>query len=64
MAALIGVSGQQYSKRECGILPINLNEAEIFSEDLKVPIQILFPKYFFKTDVPKMHMNNKEKVES
>lgn len=36
MGALIGVSGQQYGKRERGNLPINLNEAEIFSEDLKI----------------------------
>lgn len=64
MGELIGVSGQQYGKRERGILPINLDEAEIFSEDLKITIQMLFPKYFFKSNVPKMHINSKEKVES
>ncbi|WP_257243253.1 helix-turn-helix domain-containing protein [Staphylococcus xylosus] len=52
---MIGVSGQQYGKRERGEIPINLDEAMIFSEALKLPIQELFPEYFFVVKVPKMH---------
>ncbi|WP_258026114.1 helix-turn-helix domain-containing protein [Staphylococcus aureus] len=34
MGSLIGVSGQQYGKRERGEIPINLDEAMIFSKAL------------------------------
>ena len=44
--SLIGVSGQQYGKRERGEIPINLDEAMIFSKALETPIQELFPEYF------------------
>ncbi|WP_256625385.1 helix-turn-helix transcriptional regulator [Staphylococcus argenteus] len=55
MGGLIGVSGQQYGKRERGEIPINLDEAMIFSKALEKPIQELFPEYFFIERVPKMH---------
>ncbi|HGZ8161377.1 TPA: helix-turn-helix transcriptional regulator [Staphylococcus aureus] len=55
MGSLIGVSGQQYGKRERGEIPINLDEAMIFSKALETPIQELFPEYFFIERVPKMH---------
>ncbi len=57
MGSLIGVSGQQYGKRERGEIPINLDEAMIFSKALETPIQELFPEYFFIERVPKMHKN-------
>ncbi len=57
MGSLIGVSGQQYGKRERGETPINLDEAMIFSKALETPIQELFPEYFFIERVPKMHKN-------
>lgn len=57
MGSLIGVSGQQYGKRERGEIPINLDEAMIFSKALETPIQELFPEYFFIEQVPKMHKN-------
>ncbi|WP_256324362.1 helix-turn-helix transcriptional regulator [Staphylococcus sp. HMSC65H10] len=47
MGNLIGVSGQQYGKRERGEIPISLDEAMVFSKDLEIPIQELFPEYFF-----------------
>ncbi|HHW9689901.1 TPA: helix-turn-helix transcriptional regulator [Staphylococcus aureus] len=53
MGSLIGVSGQQYGKRERGEIPINLDEAMIFSKALETPIQELFPEYFFIERVPK-----------
>lgn len=55
MGNLIGVSGQQYGKRERGEIPISLDEAMIFSKALEIPIQELFPEYFFIKEVPKMH---------
>ncbi|MBA8773095.1 helix-turn-helix domain-containing protein [Staphylococcus schleiferi subsp. coagulans] len=55
MGTLIGVSGQQYGKRERGEIPISLDEAMAFSKELDVPIQELFPEYFFIKHVPKMH---------
>lgn len=55
MGNLIGVSGQQYGKRERGEIPISLDEALIFSSALNIPIQDLFPDYFFINKVPKMH---------
>ncbi|WP_257243825.1 XRE family transcriptional regulator [Staphylococcus sp. HMSC078A12] len=55
MGNLIGVSGQQYGKRERGEIPISLDEAMVFSKDLEIPIQELFPEYFFIKEVPKMH---------
>lgn len=55
MGKLIGVSGQQYGKRERGEIPISLDEAMVFSKALEIPIQELFPEYFFIKEVPKMH---------
>ncbi|PTJ09063.1 helix-turn-helix transcriptional regulator [Staphylococcus simulans] len=55
MGNLIGVSGQQYGKRERGEIPISLDEAMVFSKALEIPIQELFPEYFFIKEVPKMH---------
>ncbi|WP_105988580.1 helix-turn-helix transcriptional regulator [Staphylococcus simulans] len=55
MGNLIGVSGQQYGKRERGEIPISLDEAMVFSKALEIPIQELFPEYFFIKGVPKMH---------
>lgn len=55
MGNLIGVSGQQYGKRERGEIPISLDEAMVFSKALQIPIQELFPEYFFIKQVPKMH---------
>lgn len=55
MGNLIGVSGQQYGKRERGEIPISLDEAMVFAKDLEIPIQELFPEYFFIKEVPKMH---------
>lgn len=55
MAKAIGVTSQQYGKREREKVSISLEEAYIFSEMLGVPIEDLFPKYFFNVDVPKMH---------
>lgn len=46
MGNLIGVSGQQYGKRERGEIPISLDEAMVFSKTLQIPIQELFPEYF------------------
>lgn len=42
-------------KRERGEIPISLDEAMIFSKALEIPIQELFPEYFFIKGVPKMH---------
>ncbi|WP_017722682.1 helix-turn-helix domain-containing protein [Staphylococcus xylosus] len=55
MGELIGVTGQQYGKRERGEMSIDLDEALTFSKNLEVPIHILFPEYFFEQKVPKMH---------
>lgn len=55
MGNLIGVSGQQYGKRKRGEIPISLDEAMVFSKALEMPIQELFPEYFFIKEVPKMH---------
>lgn len=55
MAKSIGVSTQQYGKRERGIVSISLDEASKFSQVLDKPISELFPEYFFIVDVPKMH---------
>lgn len=55
MGKSIGVSAQQYSKRERGVVSITLEEAAILSEKLNKPMSEVFPEYFFKVDVPKMH---------
>lgn len=60
MGESIGVTAQQYGKRERGAMAITLEEASKFSERLKTPISELFPEYFFKVIVPKMH--KKEEV--
>lgn len=57
MARVIGVSTQQYGKRERGLISITLEEAHLFSQKLDTPIEDLFPEYFFNVDVPKMHKN-------
>lgn len=56
MAKSIGVSTQQYGKRERGIVSISLDEASEFSKVLDRPISELFPEYFFTVNVPKMHI--------
>ncbi|MCV2505678.1 helix-turn-helix transcriptional regulator [Melissococcus plutonius] len=53
----IGVTAQQYGKRERGIMAITLKEASELSKKLKMPISELFPEYFFIKIVPKMHEN-------
>lgn len=55
MAKVIGVTSQQYGKRERGIVSISLDEAFHFSKKLETPIEELFPEYFFNLNVPKMH---------
>lgn len=57
MAKVIGKTAQQYGKRERGKISITLDEARSFSDKLDVPIQQLFPEYFFILFVPKMHKN-------
>lgn len=52
---VIGVTAQQYGKRERGLMSISLEEASMFSDALAIPIIELFPEYFFKVVVPKMH---------
>lgn len=51
----IGVTAQQYSKRELGEMSITLDEAELLSKKIGKPITELFPEYFFNINVPKMH---------
>lgn len=56
---VIGVTAQQYGKRERGEMSITLDEASKISNKLNQPMHVLFPEYFFITNVPKMH---KEKI--
>lgn len=60
MGQFIGVTAQQYGKRERGLMSITLDEAKEFSEQLETPISELFPEYFFTVFVPKMHKNEQE----
>jgi transcriptional regulator with XRE-family HTH domain len=55
MAKVIGVSTQQYGKRERGEISIDLDEAFLMSKKMGVSIPELFPEYFFDVSVPKMH---------
>ncbi|MGK9308845.1 helix-turn-helix transcriptional regulator [Melissococcus plutonius] len=55
LGKIIGVTAQQYGKRERGIMAITLEEASKLSKKLKIPISELFPEYFFINIVPKMH---------
>lgn len=55
LGKVIGVSAQQYGKRELGKMPITLDEAGEFAKALNVSISELFPEYFFTYVVPKMH---------
>lgn len=55
MGAVIGVTAQQYGKRELGKMSITLDEARMFAEKLNVSTSELFPEYFFTVTVPKMH---------
>lgn len=55
MGKVIGVTAQQYGKRESGQISITLDEAGLFSKKLGKPITDLFPEYFFTYVVPKMH---------
>lgn len=57
LAEALGVSTQQYGKRERGIISIDLDEALVLSKKLDTPIDKLFPEYFFNVNVPKMHKN-------
>lgn len=55
MGKVIGVTAQQYGKRERSKMPITLEEAKALSDALKKPTSEVFPEYFFTTCVPKMH---------
>lgn len=55
LGEVIGVTAQQYGKRERGLMAITLEEASKFSVKLNIPISELFPEYFFTVFVPKMH---------
>lgn len=55
LGKVIGVTAQQYGKRERGEMSITLEEASEFSNALNKPISELFPEYFFTVVVPKMH---------
>lgn len=55
MAEVIGVTAQQYGKRERGEISISLEESHLFSQKLGISIDKLFPEYFFNVNVPKMH---------
>lgn len=55
MGKVLGVSAQQYGKREAGNISITLEEASLFSKKLGKPITEIFPEYFFTYVVPKMH---------
>ncbi|WP_303753300.1 helix-turn-helix transcriptional regulator [Enterococcus sp. S86.2] len=55
MGEVIGVTAQQYGKRELGKISITLDEASKLAEKLGVPISEVFPEYFFTVVVPKMH---------
>ncbi len=55
MGMCIGVTAQQYGKRERGEMSITLEEAKKFSDALKKPTSEIFPEYFFTVYVPKMH---------
>lgn len=60
MGEVIGVTGQQYGKRESGQMSITLDEADLFSKKLGKPITDLFPEYFFTYVVPKMHKEKEQ----
>lgn len=55
LGEVIGVTAQQYGKRERGLMSITLEEASKISKKLGMPISDLFPEYFFTFYVPKMH---------
>ncbi|PLS36826.1 XRE family transcriptional regulator [Carnobacterium maltaromaticum] len=61
MGITIGVTAQQYGKRERGEMSITLEEAKMISDKLKKPTSEVFPEYFFTTFVPKMHKHSKSK---
>ena len=55
LGKVIGVTAQQYGKRELGKISITLDEADKFAKALNVSISELFPEFFFTVTVPKMH---------
>lgn len=57
MGSLIGVSGQQYGKRERGEIPINLDEAMIFLRHSKHLYKNYFQNIFIER-VPKCTKRN------
>ena len=57
MGSLIGVSGQQYGKRERGEIPINLDEAMIFLRHSKHLYKNYFQNIFIEL-VPKCTKRN------
>lgn len=61
MGAVIGVTAQQYGKRELGKMSITLDEARMFAEKLNISTSELFPEYFFTVTVPKMHKEQEVK---
>lgn len=56
LGEIIGVTAQQYGKREKGTISISLEEASKLSKTLNKSISELFPEYFFTIAVPKMHI--------
>lgn len=62
MGKVIGVTAQQYGKRERGLMSITLEEAKEFSNKLNRPTSELFPEYFFTVIVPKMHNKKEQEV--
>ena len=58
MGSLIGVSGQQYGKRERGEIPINLDEAMIFLRHSRNTYTRTISRIFFIERVPKCTKRN------
>lgn len=48
LGKVIGVTAQQYGKRELGKISITLDEADKFAKALNVSISELFPEYFLQ----------------
>lgn len=59
LGKVIGVTPQQFGKRERGEMSISLEEAKSISEEIGLSITEVFPEYFFTITVPKMHEEHK-----
>lgn len=57
IAKELGISMKQYGEKERGTVSFTLDEAEKMSRIMNVPIDKIFPEYFFTEGVPKMHTN-------